>query len=321
MSLTHTPGNAPPENITSGHVLTSDGLALRYALARPKGRTRGTVVVLQGRGDFIERYFETFRELTARGFCVASFDWRGQGASQRLQADPLISNVPNFRLYADDLRSVMEKVVRKELPGPYFALAHSMGGCILLDALTREAWFERALLTSPMLDVNTGRWPRSLAHLVARVMFWLGLGNMLAPGRPKRALGPNDFQGNVLTSDKLRYDRDQRTLIAAPHLGIGPVTIGWMHAAFRAMAALARLPEGTRLKCPVLILAAAREYVTRSEACRAFARRVANAACIVVGESRHEILMERDGVRAQFWAAFDSFIGDHAPLIRAKASA
>lgn len=320
MSLIQTPGNPPPDKLHAGHVLTSDGLALRYAIAEPAGRARGTVVVLQGRGDFIERYFETFRELTGRGFCVAGFDWRGQGGSPRLQADPRLSNVPDFALYADDLRSFMQKVVCQKLPGPYFALAHSMGGCVLLEALTHETWFARALLTSPMLDVNTGRWPRGLARLAARVLFWLGLGNRLAPARPVRPLGPKDFNGNVLTGNQLRYDRDQRTLLLAPHLGIGPVTIGWLYGAFRAMARLRKLPKATLLTCPVLMLVAGREFVTRTEACREFARRIANASCLVLGESRHEILMENDGVRAQFWAVFDSFIGDHAP-IKAKASA
>ena len=45
-----------------------DGLVLRVARWRPTARrTRGTVCILQGRAEFIERYFETITELRRRG--------------------------------------------------------------------------------------------------------------------------------------------------------------------------------------------------------------------------------------------------------------
>lgn len=307
MSLIHTPGNEPPQGLVTGHFPTSDGLRLRFGVSRV-ARARGTVVVLQGRGDFLERYLETFRELNALGYTAASFDFRGQGGSPRLQADPFRSNVPDFKLYDDDLASFMKHHVLPDCPPPFFLIGHSMGGCVALRALQQRNWFSRAVLTSPMLDVNTGRWPKPVARFIATTLALLGFGDFLAPGRPSRPLGPNDFSGNDLTSDKLRYDRDQRVLQAAPGLGIGGATLGWLRGAFAAMRALSRLPEGTRLLAPTLIVAAGRERVTVTEACRDFARRVANVSCVIIGESRHEILMEKDGVRAQFWAAFESFV-------------
>jgi lysophospholipase len=307
MSLTQTPGNKPPQGLTSGYFTTSDGLKLRYGLSHV-AKARGTVVVLQGRGDFLERYFETFRDLNALGFTVASFDFRGQGGSARLQSDAFRSNVPDFKLYDEDLASFMKQHVLPDCPSPFFLLGHSMGGCVALRALQKRNWFSRAVLTSPMLDVNTGRWPRPMAQWVSTSLARLGFGNFLAPGRPSRPLGPKDFVGNDLTGDQLRYDRDQRVLQATPSLGIGGATIGWLDGAFRSMGELARLPAGTRLLAPTLIVAAGRERVTVTEACRDFARRVVNVSLIVIGEARHEILMEKDAVRAQFWAAFDSFI-------------
>ena len=41
---------------------------------------------------------------------------------------------------------------------------------------------------------------------------------------------------------------------------------------------------------------------------RAFAARLKAGHAIVIPDSRHEILMERDAIREQFWAAFDAFI-------------
>lgn len=307
MTLTHTPGNEPPQGLVSGYFPTPDGLKLRYGLSHAS-KARGTVVVLQGRGDFLERYFETFRDLNTLGFTAASFDFRGQGGSSRLQPDAFRSNVPDFKLYDEDLASFMQLHVLPDCPAPFYLIGHSMGGCIGLRALQKRNWFSRAVLTSPMLDVNTGRWPRPLAKFMAGLLNRLGFGDYFAPGRPRRPLGPDDFVGNDLTGDKLRYDRDQRVLQAVPALGIGGATIGWLNAAFRSMDALSRLPHGTLLLCPTLIVAAGRERVTVTEACRDFARRVVNVSLVIIGESRHEILMEKDAVRAQFWAAFDSFV-------------
>ena len=86
------------------------------------------------------------------------------------------------------------------------------------------------------------------------------------------------------------------------------------------MNSLRKIKAGKSLACPTLIVAAGRERITETEACREFARRIANVSCVVIDDANHEILMERDLLRAQFWAAFDSFITDHAPM-RVKASA
>ena len=309
MNLVHLPGNIAPAHVRGGFFRTGDGLALRQATSLLPSAARGSVIVLQGRGDFLERYFEVFGELNARGFSTASFDWRGQGGSPRLQKNRLASNVPDFALYDEDLESFIREVALPKLPRPWHVIAHSMGGCILLRALRKRNWFERAVLTSPMLDVNSGRWHPKTARRLAAVLNWLGYGDYLAPGRPRRPLGPKDFINNDLTTDERRYDRDQRTLAAAPQLGIGGPTVGWVHAAFMAMDELMAIPQDSLLTAPTLIVSAGDERVTRAEACRKFAARVANVSCVSIPGARHEILNERDAIRAEFWAAFDSFVG------------
>lgn len=62
-----------------------DGLKLRCALwEATRGPSRGTVCIVQGRGEFIEKYFEVIADLRRRGFAVATFDLRGQGGSERM---------------------------------------------------------------------------------------------------------------------------------------------------------------------------------------------------------------------------------------------
>ena len=127
MKLVSIPANPVPDGVVAGAVKTSDGVNLRFARWAPPPGRKGTVVVMQGRAEFIEKYFETVRDLRARGFAVATFDWRGQGLSDRRLSDRHKGYVRNFANYITDLEAVMEQVVLPDCPPPIFALGHSMG--------------------------------------------------------------------------------------------------------------------------------------------------------------------------------------------------
>jgi lysophospholipase len=72
------------------------------------------------------------------------------------------------------------------------------------------------------------------------------------------------------------------------------------------------------VRVPVLVVAADKERVTSTEACYALAGREPNVVTVVVDYSLHEIMMERDHVREQFWAAFDAFIEGKDPSLIAR---
>ena len=83
MNLVSIPANPVPEDVVTGMLKTPDGVSLRFARWAPPPGRKGTVCLFPGRAEFIEKYFETVRDLRARGFAVAALDWRGQGGSQR----------------------------------------------------------------------------------------------------------------------------------------------------------------------------------------------------------------------------------------------
>ena len=72
MDLIETPDNPAPGGAQVATIRTRDGLDLRVARWHPLGDARGTVVICQGRAEFIEKYFETVRELLARKLCVVA---------------------------------------------------------------------------------------------------------------------------------------------------------------------------------------------------------------------------------------------------------
>mgnify|MGYP001425984613 CR=1 FL=1 len=72
MKLVSIPANPVPEDVVTGAIQTPDGVNLRFARWAPPPGRKGTVLVLQGRAEFIEKYFETVRDLRARGDLCAN---------------------------------------------------------------------------------------------------------------------------------------------------------------------------------------------------------------------------------------------------------
>jgi lysophospholipase len=301
---------------------TRDGAKVRFASWRPTVKpVRGTVVLVQGRAEFIERYGETAAELRRRGFHVLTFDWRGQGGSQRFVRRERKGHVGWLRHYEADLALAMAQM-QERCPGPFFVLAHSMGAALCLDAARRDALpVSRLVALAPMLELAIIENPRAASRL-ASVLFWFGFGKAFVPGGGDTAIATKPFEGNRLSGDPVRYARNSALSAAARHLSIGDPTIAWVRTAFRLMARLAAPHAAREVRVPTLVIAAGRDRVVSTPAIERFAARLKTGAALVLREARHEILMESDPIREQFWAAFEAFIpGEDAQLAAGPASA
>jgi lysophospholipase len=308
MKLVSIPANPVPDNVVSGSIKTPDGVTLRFARWAPPPGRRGTVVILPGRTEFIEKYFETVRDLRARGFAVATLDWRGQGLSDRALADRHKGHIRNFREYGVDLDAFMEQVVLPDCPPPIFALGHSMGGAIAIRAChDGRRWFERVVAAAPMIALAPGRW-RGMAAPVARLLRLLGRGRAYVPTASRVVAGTEDFLGNPVTSDPVRYARNAAILEEEPDLGLGAPTIAWADSALRVMKQFERPAYAGHLRQPILLVAAGRDQVVSTAAIESFGSHLIAGRHLIIAGSMHEMLQEQDHYRDQFWAAFDAFV-------------
>lgn len=315
MELYATENSKPPEGLKAGQLVTPDGATLRYATAKPIERPiRGTVTILTGRGDYIERYYETIGDLLKRRYAVAIFDWRGQGLSSRLTRNRLRGHIRSFRQYETDLHTFVRQIVLPECPAPHFAIGYSMGGHVLLHAAWRHQWFERVMLVSPLIQIRKRRMPRWWWQGITRLAVMLGFGRMFIPGQRRRPMTKDDFPGNPLTSDPTRFAREAGMIAAHPDLAVAGPTMGWLRAAIASCARLQEYAENRQVPLwPMLMVAAGEERFVDVEASRNFARDVAGIACIVMQGARHDLFQESDRYRRPLWAAFDSFISQEAP--------
>lgn len=288
-----------------------DDIELRTAhWPGPEGKAPGTIVLLQGRREFIEKYFEVVADLQDRGFEVYALDWRGQGLSTRPLANRQKGHVENFDLYLSDLELFMENIVLPRAPGPLYLVGHSMGGHLGLRFLhDHPGMFEKAALSAPMIDIELGMFGRVSRMLVKSMM----------PLRraEEYALFQGDFsektrarEVDLLSSDPERLEVEILNYRENPMLELGGVTYGWLAAAFRSIATLEAPGYPEAIETPVLMMTAGADKVVSQAAQTTFAQRMPHCQQKIIAGSRHEILMERDDLRNQFWKAFGGFFGD-----------
>ncbi|MEJ0096835.1 MAG: alpha/beta hydrolase [Bauldia sp.] len=310
MELLAIDGNPVPEGAIVGAVIAADGVKSRYARWRGAGRrAQGTVCILQGLGEAIEKYFETIEEFRKRGFAVATFDWRGQGGSDRRLRDATKAHVDSFAEYDRDFEAFVQQVVLPDCAPPYYALAHSLGGLIALrSARDGHSRFARMVLVAPLVGFGAMRPPEPVARRLAPAMTAIGLGELRVPGQAGETTARMPFAGNPLTGDAARFARNQKLAQTLPQLFVGAPTFGWFHAAFGAVGEAGDPDFAAAIKVPSLLVVGALDHVVSVVAVERFVSDMRTGGQVVIPGGRHELLMERDPLREQFFAAFDAFI-------------
>lgn len=305
------PYPAPP----GGQVLrlaSPPGATIRHAHWRPlRPPGIGSVLVLPGFGEFIEKYHEVVEELLVRGFDVHVIDWYGQGLSTRALVNRDKVHVDDFLRYLADMRRLIEAMHQLHDPTRFrMVLGHSLGAHVALRYLhDRPNAFNAAVLTSPMTDIHYGVLPRWAAEPLARALCALGLSRRYVFGARNYVATRARFHGNRRTSDRLRF-HDQHAWIAGnPELAVGGPTFGWVRAAQHSIALTERPTFARAIRTPTLIVAAEHDRIVVAPATERLARAMPDATLIEIADSRHEILIERDPIRALFWQQFDRFLG------------
>ncbi len=310
------PSNPAPEGGRVGYFKTNDKVRLRYGIwPKTAGTAKGTICLVHGRTEFIEKYFETIADFCSRGFQVATFDWRGQGGSDRLTGKPTLGYVDRFEDYWIDLSSFHSSILLPDCPPPYYLVGHSMGGFISLLATARDRlMFERAFLSAPMLSIEGLPLGLSSMATLLEAACFIGLGQTPAGRKGDRSPTSETFPGNPLTSDFNRYMRTVDCFAQCPELEISSPSVRWLAAAMRAMSRAGADDFADRIKTPVLMLGAARDEVVSTSAIEHLGLRMRSGRHGVIAHARHELFMENDSIRGQVLAAFDAFVTEQTPL-------
>ncbi len=304
--LTTTERDPAPAGARVEWLTARDGTQIRVARFAGDDTSRGTVVVLNGRTEFIEKYFEAIGDLLSRGYAVATLDWRGQGRSDRPLENPHKGHVAHFDLYVADLQQAFLSFVEPNCPAPYRVICHSMGGNIGLRYLhAHPETFESAVFSAPMWGIGSRARPAAWMRAVAKATDWFGLHARYLPGGRNYHEDDRVFEDNVLTQDRDRFERFVAQTDAEPALRLGSPTLGWALEAFRSMDVIHAPGFVEAIETPIVVCSAGRDTLVSGEAHELVAKRLPRGRLVEVADAKHEILMELDRHRNRFWDAFD----------------
>ncbi len=288
-----------PPNAQGFWLKTPDGTQIRAGLWNATA-TKGTVVLLPGRTEYIEKYGRTATDLAKSGFATLCVDWRGQGMADRPFADKMVGHVTDFAEYQQDLDTLLTFARAQGLPEPYYLLAHSMGGCIALRALIRRLPFKAVAFSAPMWGILISPWARPVANTLSIAARYLHFDHLYAPGTgPKTYVTEVPFAGNTLTTDADMWHYMRKQAVAHPDLSLGGPSYGWLRAALAECHALSLIASPAT---PCLCTLGLQERIVDTVPIHARMRNWTNGRLTLVPASEHEVLMERPSIRNAFIA-------------------
>ena len=277
----------------------SDHTRLRAGLWHANA-AKGTVLLLPGRTEYVEKYGRTAQVLAEAGYATLALDWRGQGRSDRALADPMVGHVADFAEYQDDLDTLLAFAQTQGLPQPFHILAHSMGGCIALRGLIRGLPVRSAAFAAPMWGILIAPLLRPIANTLPDLAHAFNFDHRYAPGTGAQTYVTTvAFRGNTLTTDPDMWAYMKRQAEAHPALSLGGPSYGWLRAALKECRALARCASPAT---PCFCAYGNLERIIDTKPIRARMKNWPNGRLTLVHGAEHEILMERPALRHSFLA-------------------
>ena len=233
-------------------IRTRDGLELRRR-DWPSDGARGTIVIVHGLGEHIDRYGHVAAALNARGWGVVGYDHRGHGQSPGDRGRLVASDD-----FLADLASVVD-AVRSESGAPVILLGHSLGGLIaarfVAGGLESPApdWhrpIDALALSSPALGIPLTRLQRLLLAVLSPIAPDLVVRNGLGAASVSRSTETvSGYDSDPLVHDRISARLTRFIVDEGEHV--------------RSLAA--------RWTVPTLLLYAGSDVIVRPDASAAFA--------------------------------------------------
>lgn len=287
-----------PEGGYARWLHAADGVQLRVGVW-PREGAKGTVFLMPGRTEYIEKYGRAAGDLAQRGYATVAIDWRGQGLADRPPEMPMTGHVTSFAEYQLDLAAVLAFAQADSLPRPWFLMAHSMGGCIGLRSLMENHPFKAAAFSAPMWGILMAAWMRPIAIAMAGASRLLRFDDRLVPGTKETTYVLNSpFLGNSLTTDPEMWDYMRQQALACSELVLGGPSLGWLQAAMTECHALSLMPSPDLATVTALGL---QERIVDTGPIHARMARWPKGKLSIYPGAEHEVMMERPATRARFF--------------------
>ena len=285
------------------------GRRLRFGYAIPDN-PKAIVVFLPGLSEFCEKHFETVNWALKNDYGVFMIDWFGQGKSGRYLDNPHKRHAANFQEDIDDLAFWIEHHIQPKVTAPLIMLSLSMGANIGLHYIHQYPQiFAASCFTAPMFGIKTMRHI-PFSKKIAKIMDKFASDSYVPGGGDwRKGMHPSPSL-SILTKDPVRNPIHNAWSLKDPGLQIGGVTFGWVYEAHKSCLKLKEISL-EEVQTPCFIACMQHEMLVDNKVNRKICHRLPNAKLIMLADSWHEPLMERDHIRNHLLDLFKNFIRDH----------
>ena len=271
----------------------------------------GVIIFSPGQSEAALKYSEFLYDLKDLQYDFYIIDHRGQGYSGRMLPDPVKSHVDHFQDYVSDFSYLINTIVKPRQYSRSILMAHSMGGAIATGyLLNNPGQISAAILSAPMLQVNTGLFNNLSADLVASPVDVLGFGSRYAATQ-KPYQAQSRFEDNKETSSFSRFLMKKEIYNSRPEIQVGGTTYRWLKESLHYTLKIRTSTPGL-LKTPTLIFQAGADQYVMSYGQDRFCEQLNSENCRIVRmgfeKSQHEILMETDSIRSYAIETIRNFI-------------
>ncbi len=294
-------------NLTFGEFQGERNTTISYAAyILPTEIERGAIVIFPGKSESYVKYAELIYDLRHENYSIYILDHRGQGFSGRLLDDRMKFHIDDFSNYVLDAKRFVDEIVDARPHEKKILLAHSMGGAIGALYLENYDDFSKAILSAPMLEIDTGRYSENTAYLMTKILAFIGFGKRYAVGKGPRV--KEAFENSTITKSAARYWMWEELIQERmfPKIATGGPTNRWVREAISASREARS--DAKKIDVPILLIQADLDDYVLPQGQNEFCGKAKGCRKVFFPGSKHEILMERDVIRDEALDEIRKFI-------------
>ena len=257
-------------------------------------------------GEFAEKYKEVIYYFLKNGYSVYVPEHRGHGYSDRIVVDGEKVHIEDYEQYVQDLHFFVKNVV-EPTEKRKILFCHSMGGAIGVRYLEEfPLTFDAAILSAPMLGMNTGKYPKWLAKVTADFFCAIGKGTKYAAGQSGFSDKPSFETSSCVSRERYMYIYNMR-LRNINYQTYGG-TYAWVKAGFKVIRKLRKRKNINSIKIPLIIFEAEKDDMVDNCGIEKFAKKVKTAQLVRMKDSKHEIFNAGEAVRDGYYRQIFLFL-------------
>ncbi len=281
-----------------GYFNNRQGMKLHYrTLINPE--EKAAIVISHGYCEFTTKYAETMYYFYQMGYSVFIVEHRGHGMSDREVEGFSKVHVNHFEDYVSDFNEFIEKIVVPEcLTDRLILFAHSMGGAIGACYLEEHPTvFERAILTSPMIQIATGDASKFMVKMMVLVSHLPFLNKKYLKGHHDYDHTYKYPRCSSLSKARYNYQFEERE--HELHYQTNGCTFGWSREAVNVSKKI--LKNADLVEIPVIIMQASKDTLVMPEGQNEFSKLAPNCKLYRFEGSKHEIFNATDDIILDYY--------------------